>query len=250
MDSAGNVGTGTSQVVVDNTPPAFEQVTLAGGLPYTYQPQVQAAVPGVHPALFYGVGTGTITVTASVTDDLAGLESVAFPAAAGQGGVYPQQGVLNASVQHVYAFDASATFSGTVSIQASDRAGNTVTSTVVLIHDTTAPTLQLDASSEGLTLAIAWSARDAEAGLNACPLDLVNGAVVQTIANQCSGSLSYPGVQDVNYTVRLTAWDNVHNQAVQEVGTTVASVTNSCYAHDRRWTMAYSDCVRRDSALP
>jgi RHS repeat-associated protein len=171
------------------------------------------------------------------------LDTVTFPAVAGQGGGYAQHGALNASVHHIYAFDASATFSGPVSIQASDRAGNTATSNVVLIHDTIAPTLQLDASSEGLTLSMSWSASDAEAGLNRCLLDLVNGAVVQTIANQCSGSLSYPGVQDVNYTLRFTAWDNVHNQAVQEVGTTVASVTKYYYHGTTRIAMRKGNVV-------
>jgi hypothetical protein len=225
VDIAGNVGTGTSQLMVDNTPPTFCRVTLAGGPPYTYQPEVQAAVPGAIPPRFYGVGTGSITVTASISDDLAGLDTVSFPDAPGTGGVYPQAGASNVTMQHVYAFAASTTFSGTVSIQASDRAGNTVTSTVVLLHDTIAPTLQLNASSEGLTLSIAWSASDAEAGLNHCLLDLVEGNFTTKLSTACSGTLHHPGVQDAAYTVRLTAWDNVANRTVQEIGTTVASMT-------------------------
>jgi hypothetical protein len=93
-------------------------------------------------------------------------QGVTFTAAAGTGASYAQNSALSAAVQQVYAFDASAAFSGTVSIQATDRADNTVTSHVALSHDAIAPTLTVNAAAEGLTLSMAWAASDAEAGLN------------------------------------------------------------------------------------
>jgi hypothetical protein len=67
VDIASNVGVGTSTLVVDNTPPTFNSVSVEGSQPYTYQPEVQAAVPSAMTPLFYGVGTGNITVTVAVT---------------------------------------------------------------------------------------------------------------------------------------------------------------------------------------
>jgi RHS repeat-associated protein len=234
VDSAGNVGYGSATLVIDDTAPTVRLLTVTASQPYAYLSEVQAAVPGVAPTVYYGVGSGQITVTASLSDDLAGLDAVTFPDAAGPGASYAQNGVASATVQHVYTFDAAAAFSGPVAIQASDRAGNTIPSNVVLHHDTTGPTLKLNASSEGLTLSIAWAASDADAGLNRCLLELVDGGVATTIASTCTGSLDYPATQDQAYTVRLTAWDNVANRAVQEMSTTVSSVTKYYYHGSRR----------------
>src|SRR5262245_34283780 len=188
----------------------------------------------VLPTVYYGVGTGQITVTATLTDDLAGLGEVAFAAATSAGATYPQNGKLQAAVPHVYSFDASSTFAGTVSIQAADRSGNTVTSNVVLIHDTVAPTITLSATADGLTLALAWSAGDAEAGLKACTLELLTGNTTSTVSTECASTMTYPAVQDARYTLRLTAWDNVANRAVQERAVTVSSVTKYYYHSGQR----------------
>jgi hypothetical protein len=152
VDKAGNTGYGSATLVVDNTSPAFTNLTVTASQPYAFLSPVQAAVSGVAPLVYYGVGTGSITVTATLTDNLAGLDTVAFPAAAGLGASYAQNGLRTATVRHRYTFDAATVFSGTVSIQAADRAGNTVTSNVVLIHDTIPPTITLSASPVGLTV--------------------------------------------------------------------------------------------------
>jgi hypothetical protein len=225
VDIAGNIGYGSATLVIDDTPPTVSNLTVVAGQPYAYLSEVQAAVPGAAPTVYYGVGTGSITVTATLTDDLAGLDAVTFPDAAGPGASYPQHGARNTTVQHIYAFAATATFSGPVAIQASDRAGHTIPSNVVLHHDPIAPTLHLNANSEGLTLSMTWSASDAEAGLNRCVLELVEGSVAIPIATTCTGSLDYPATQDQEYTVRLTAWDHVANWAVQEQTVIVSSVT-------------------------
>ena len=160
------------------------------------------------------MGTGQITVTASLTDDLGGLAEVAFPAATSAGATYPQNGKLQAVVPHRYTFDASTTFAGTVAIQTADRAGNTVTSNLVLIHDTVPPTITLSATADGLTLSLVWSTGDAEARLKACTLELLTSNTTSTLSTACAGAISYPVVQDASYTVRLTATDNVANKTV------------------------------------
>ncbi|RIK33445.1 MAG: hypothetical protein DCC55_34920, partial [Chloroflexi bacterium] len=234
VDIAGNVGYGSAILAVDDTPPAFSSLTVAAGQPYAYLPEVQAAVSGAAPTVYYGAGAGPITVTASITDDLAGLDVVAFPDAAGSGASYAQNGVASATVRHVYAFDAAVSFSGPVAIQASDRAGNIATSLMQLLHDITPPVLALNATSEGLTLSIAWSASDADAGLNRCGLELVDGGVVTSLASTCNGSLDYPATQDQDYTFQLTAWDNVANRTVQEHTVTASSVTKYYYHGSKR----------------
>src|SRR4030095_7629880 len=82
---------------------------------------------------------------------LAGLSEVAFATATSIGATYPQIGELQAVVLHRYTFNASSTFAGTIAIQVADRAGNIVTSNVVLIRDTVPPTITLNAMADALT---------------------------------------------------------------------------------------------------
>ena len=232
VDQANNIGYGAATLVVDNTAPTVKTITIDASQPYGYQ------IPGtIPPRVYYGVGSGSITVTASLTDDLAGLAEVTFPAATSAGATYPQNGKLQATLPHRYTFDASSTFAGTVAIQAADRAGNTVTSNLVLIHDTVPPTMTLDATADGLTLSLAWSAGDAGAGLKACTLELLTGATTTTLSTACAGALPYPAVNDASYTVRLTATDNVANRATQEATVTVSSVTKYYYHGSTRIAM-------------
>jgi len=50
-------------------------------------------------------------------------------------------------------------------------------------------------------------------------------------------------MQDATYTVRLRAWDNVQNQAVQETVTTVSSVTKYYYHGAKRVAMRKGNAV-------
>jgi hypothetical protein len=102
------------------------------------------------------------------------------------GAAYPQTGKLQAVVPHRYTFDASSTFAGTVSIQAADRAGNTATSNVVLIHDTLAPTISLSATADGLTLSLAWSVGDPEAGT--CTPELITANMMNSFSTARAGA--------------------------------------------------------------
>jgi hypothetical protein len=66
-------------------------------------------------------------------------------------------------------------------------------------------------------------------------VEVVDGSVATGIASTCSGTLDYPATQDQAYTLRLTAWDNVANRAVQEQTVTVSSVTKYDHLASTVW---------------
>jgi hypothetical protein len=69
-----------------------------------------------------------------------------------------------------------------------------------------------------------WSASDAESGLRNCLVEVVNGGASTPVSTTCSGHVNLPVAQNGGHLLRLTAWDNVANRAVQEQVVALSSV--------------------------
>jgi len=102
-----------------------------------------------------------LTATATATDTLAGLFSLAFPDTSNYGATYGLGGAITATRSQGYDFDTGDTFSATLSISATDRAGNVSTQPVTVIRDTTPPTVTFNLPGVApLRFPVAWSGDD------------------------------------------------------------------------------------------
>jgi hypothetical protein len=116
--------------------------------------------------VYYGDGSGVFTLTGVTTDTLAGLFSLAFPEATDAGATYGLGGATTATRSHPYAFDSNDTFSATLTVTATDRAGNQTTQPLRVIEDTTAPTVTIRVPPVApLRFWVSWSGQDGESGL-------------------------------------------------------------------------------------
>ncbi len=76
-------------------------------------------------------------------DTTAGLSVILFPPTVSDGVSYPQYGAHNATVSHVYTFDAGDTANGTYNVAVTDRATNQTTVPFTVTRDIIAPTVTL-----------------------------------------------------------------------------------------------------------
>jgi hypothetical protein len=193
-DGAHNVSpwaeTGT---VVDVTRPKLS-LGLAGAPPLAH---------AVTDTLYYGVGNGVMTATALLTDATSGLAQVVFPDTTATG-----------TRSHSYEFDDSDSFSGTVSITASDRATNIITQPVAVIRDTTPPTLTVQTPEVApLHFQVTWSGEDSESGLRDYDVayKVGSGNWVGWYTDTTRTQASFIGEKDQTYYFRIQATDNVSN---------------------------------------
>jgi hypothetical protein len=90
----------------------------------------------------------------------------AFPEATATGAIYGLGGAITATRSHPYAFDTNDTFSATLTITATDRAGNQTTQPFYVIEDTTAPTVTIQVPEVApLRFWVSWLGQDGESGL-------------------------------------------------------------------------------------
>jgi hypothetical protein len=109
-------------------------------------------------SVYYGDGSGVFTLTGVTTDTLAGLFSLAFPEATDAGATYGLGGATTATRSHPYAFDSNDTFSATLAITATDRAGNTTTQPFHVMEDTGTPTVTIQVPTVApLRFWVSWS---------------------------------------------------------------------------------------------
>ncbi len=152
---------------------------------------------------------GSFTVQVHATDPLAGLDRLTFPAAtAASSKVFDYAGETDVYRSRVYAFDAGDTFSGDVSVEAVDRAGNAGTTTFTVLRDAVPPvvTAQAVPDDEG-GVDVSWSATDEGAGVSHYDLDVSvdGGAWQRVLTNTQSTDTHYPGELGHSYAFRVTA---------------------------------------------
>ncbi len=128
LDAAGHVGQSEEQTVAaDRTPPAIT-LTLSERSPCAH-------VSG--DTLYYYIScSGTFTATTTLADPLSGLAQVTFPDATGPGATYTLSGTASTTSSHVYNFDGSNTFNGTVVVTTTDRATNSAGYSFKIIRGT------------------------------------------------------------------------------------------------------------------
>ena len=136
-------------VTVDRTDPHI-RLTVTEATPY-------AIVDGT--MIIYGAHESSFTVTATLSDALAGLHKVTFTETVSSGATYHQaDGVQETAVSHIYTFDAADTFSGRGTVVVNDRAANTREAHFRMQQDATPPTVHLTAAPAATTSASAGRA--------------------------------------------------------------------------------------------
>ena len=207
-DNVGNTSTTTVTTQVDTTAPA-----------------ISTSVSASHSGNGW-TGAGT-TLNVSATDAQSGLASLTYQAGTGAVTSVPASGSITPP-------------SGTTTytITATDKVGNTSTSTVTTQVDTTAPTISSSVSaphsgngwtSGGTTLNV--SATDAQSGLASLTYQAGTGPVTSVPA---SGSITPPSGAT---TYTITATDKVGNTSTSTVTTKVDSTVPavSCAAPAAGW---------------
>jgi hypothetical protein len=180
--------------------------------------------------VYYGQGNGTFTVTATMTDTLAGLAQVVFPETTGNGQSYALGGAANANQAQVYDFAQSDSFSDTVEVAVTDRAGNVGSESFVVVNDTVPPTATITAPSvAGLRFAVTWAGSDVEAGVRSYEVEFKDGAGDWTawLIETTQRNAYFRGTMTHTYTFRIKATDNVNNPGewVESGPVEIATVT-------------------------
>ena len=193
--------------------------------------------------LYYGVGTGTYTITAQSSVPLPGLASIDFGNGTSAGRMVPQNGAPSATVSHLYNFSPTSTFSNSIAITATDRADNFASVDIPIVRDSVPPSLTVTAQAKGLFIDVSWTATDELSGLDACTLTAESANITTQLSTDCVGSLSYPGVQDVEYVFTIAATDKVSNESTGSASATPSGVTKYYYLGAERVAMRAGDEV-------
>jgi len=224
-------------VTVDRTDPHI-RLTVTEATPY-------AIVDGT--MIIYGAHESSFTVTATLSDALAGLHKVTFTETVSSGATYHQaDGVQETAVSHIYTFDAADTFSGRGTVVVNDRAANTREAHFRMQQDATPPTVHLTAAPAGDNIRVTWESTDNLAGVDdgACMLDVrTDGGAWEPHPVACAGAWDY-GEPGHRYEFRVTAHDHVGNAATSAVAQAcVPSVTKYYYLGSQRVAL------RKDGAV-
>ena len=130
-----------------------------------------------------------------------------------------------------------------MSITVTDRASNFASVDVSVVRDSVPPSLTVTAQAKGLFIDVSWTATDEFSGLDACTLTAEPSGTTTELSTECSGSMSYPGVQDVVYTFTLNAADMVSNRTDASASATPSGVTKYYYLGAERVAMRAGDEV-------
>jgi RHS repeat-associated protein len=225
--------------ILDSTPPGLA-LTLVSAPPFGYI---------LTDSVYYGQGSGVFTLTGVTTDTLTGLFSLAFPEATDTGAAYGLGGATTATRSHPYAFDSNDTFSATLAITATDRAGNTTTQPFHVIEDTGAPTVTIRVPPVApLRFWVSWLGQDAASGLRDYDVQYkvgAGGTWVSWLAHTPQTEAPFVGERDLSYYFRVRATDNVNNESawVEAGPVTVSAVTKYYYHGTQRIAMRQDDVV-------
>jgi RHS repeat-associated protein len=200
-------------------------------------------------SVYYGDGGGVFTLTGVTTDTLAGLFSLAFPEATDAGATYGLGGATTATRSHPYAFDSNDTFSATLAITATDRAGNQTTQPFHVMEDTGTPTVTIQVPPVApLRFWVSWLGQDGESGVRDYDVQYkvgASGTWVSWLTNTPQTEAPFVGERDQSYYFRVQATDNVNNTSawVEAGPVTVSAVTKYYYHGGQRVAMRQGDVV-------
>jgi RHS repeat-associated protein len=181
--------------------------------------------------VYYGEGSGDFTVTATMTDTLAGLDEVVFPDTTANGQSYALGGAANVSQAHAYDFAQSDTFSDTVEVSVFDRAGNEQAAPFRVVNDTIAPTVVITVPKVApLRFQVVWTGDDSESGVRSYEVEFKDGAGAWTewLPETVHSEAYFRGEMGHSYTFRIKATDNVNNTSdpwVESEVVEIATVT-------------------------
>jgi RHS repeat-associated protein len=126
------------------------------------------------------------------------------------------------------------------------NSGASCTATFTVTRDAQDPLASLSAttSADGTSIDLGWNASDAGAGLATCALEVREDAGAwQPYSLTCSGTGAYAAQPGHTYTFRLSATDNVGNEAQTEEGAFTTAVTKYYYFGGQRVAMRNPDGV-------
>ncbi|MCB0878189.1 MAG: Ig-like domain repeat protein [Thermoleophilia bacterium] len=234
-DKAGNTSVPvTRDVVFDNNPPVIDPMTWTEltGNQYTH--------PAGDDLWFNPVGSATASLSVPVTDPGSGVASVTFPAPGA--GWTPGAPVVNTTPPSPYSqtfgFTTGASDPATMTITATDIAGNSSTRSFELRQDTTAPTGSTisylggpsSAPSTSITIDTSLRSDGAGSGLGRYQLQRQTGALAAGVCtmsgtwvnigapNEPSPFVDTTTVDGNCYEYRLLDYDNVENFATIQPG--------------------------------
>jgi RHS repeat-associated protein len=236
FNSSAWADTGT---IVDVTEPEV-LLTLAASQPYGY---------AVTDSIYYGQGSGDFTVTAAMTDAISGLAQVIFPDTTDAGATYGLGGAIAAARSHPYAFDSNDTFSATLAITATDRAGNQTTQPFTLFKDSISPTVTIAVPPVApLHFRVSWLGQDGESGLRDYDVQYkvgISGTWTSWLSDTTQTQADFVGERDQSYYFRVQATDHVNNASawVEAGPVTVSAVTKYYMFGDQRIAMRQGDVV-------
>jgi len=112
-----------------------------------------------------------------------------------------------------------------------------------VLRDAQDPAVNLSATADGTDIHLNWSATDTGSGLAMCALEYrENEGSWQPFSEECGGPDTFEDAQTgVLYTFRLTASDNIGNEAQAEANASTKHITKYYYFGGQRVAMRGPD---------
>ncbi len=157
----------------------------------------------------------------------ASLDAIVFPTTVSAGEVYSQYGAHNATVTHVYTFDAGDAASGVYNVVVTDRATNQTTVPFSVFRDAIAPTVTLTVAERiaASDIPVQWTAVEDGSGVQHYDVEyqIANGDWTPWLTATTQMQATFTSTLGVAYTFRVRATDRVNNISawVQAVARTV-----------------------------
>ena len=239
-DNVGNWSVVASDTIgIDTMPPVGSVHSITETSPYAH-----ASSSTVY---YNSAGSGQFTVRVTASDTGSGLAQATYPETTSPGEVYGTALGGDYQYQHTYTFDGADTASGTYTVTLQDAIGRQSSVGFSVIHDTTPPTLTLEALVQGSDVLVTWSSDDSGSGVDAstCLLEVrEDEGAWQTFSTECGGEDdTHDGEPGHTYTFYFTASDNVGNVNSLEVQAFVPYVKKYYYANGQRVAMRQGDVV-------
>lgn len=167
--------------------------------------------------------SSTQTVTGTVTDDVSSYEDISVTVDGTSVSLSPD----NTFSQEVTLTEGS----NTITVEAADNAGNTASSSVTIVLDTTAPLISITSPSDGASFAsgsvnVAWTASDTGTGVDNFKYRIDSGSWT-TEADNTVNSHNFTGLDDGSHTVEVRAVDYTGNSSEDNVTFTVDTTAPS-----------------------
>jgi hypothetical protein len=177
------------------------------------------------------------------------------PSRHGAGTAGSLDGATTATRSHPYAFDTNDTFSATLAVTATDRAGNTTTQPFHVIEDTGTPTVTIQVPPVApLRFWVSWLGQDGESGLRDYDVQYkvgISGTWTSWLTHTTQTQAPFVGETGESYFFQVKATDNVNNaSAWVEAGPVTVSAVTKYYDHGTQRAVRPASAARRDRHAP